>query len=70
MSHASGWSTSYIHHCRRERFADACVDKRDRFWGGSVMVLGGIALGVKALVIVVEGSMTAVRFRDDRCFLK
>ena len=49
---------------RGERFADACVDERDRFAGGSVVVWGGIAHGVKSQLIVVEGNMTTVRFRD------
>ena len=33
------------------RFADACVVERDRFGGGSVMVWGGIAHGIKSQLI-------------------
>ena len=50
---------------RGERFADACVVERDRFGGGSVMVSGGIAHGIKSQLIIVAGNMTAVRFRDE-----
>ena len=50
---------------RGERFADACVVERDRFGGGSVMVCGGIAHGIKSQLIIVAGNMTAVRYRDE-----
>ena len=48
-----------------ERFAGACVVERDRFGGGSVMVWGGIAHGIKSQFIIVAGNMTAVRYRDE-----
>ena len=50
---------------RGERFADACVFEKDRYGGGSVMVLGGILHGVKSPLIVVPGNLIAVRFRDE-----
>ena len=50
---------------RGERFADACVVERDRFGGGSVMVWGGIAHGIKSQLIIVAGNMTAVRYRIE-----
>ena len=54
-----------VYRRRGERFADACVHERDRFGSGSIMVWGGIAHGVKLQLIVVEGDMTAVRYRDE-----
>ena len=48
-----------------ERFANACVVERDRFGGGSVMVWGGIAHGIKSQLIIVAGNMTAVMYRDE-----
>ena len=45
-----------------ERFADACVVEQDRFGGGSVMVWGGIAHGMKSQLIIVAGNMIAVRY--------
>ena len=50
---------------RGERFADACVVERDRFWGDSVLVWGGIAHGIKSQLIIVAGNMTAARYRDE-----
>ena len=39
--------------------------QRDWFGGGSVMVWGGIAHGIKSQLIIVAGNMTAVRYRDE-----
>ena len=44
---------------RGERFADNCLIKRDRFGGGSVMVLGGILGRRKTNLIVVQGNLNA-----------
>ena len=33
--------------------------------GGSVIVWGGIAHGIKSQLIIVAGNMTAVRYRDE-----
>ena len=54
-----------VYRRRGERFADACVVERDRFGGGSVMVWGGIAHGIKSQLIIVAGNMTAVSYRDE-----
>ena len=54
-----------VYRRRGERFADACVVERDRFGGGSVMVWGGIAHGIKSQLIIVAGNMTAVGYRDE-----
>ena len=54
-----------VYRRREERFADACVVERDRFGGGSVIVWGGIAHGIKSQLIIVAGNMTAVRYRDE-----
>ena len=48
-----------------ERFADACIDEWDRFGGGSIRVWEDIAQGVKSQLIVLEGNMIAVRYRDE-----
>ena len=50
-----------------ERYSDACVREVDRFGGGgggSVMVWGGISHGVKMHLVVIQGNLTAVRYRD------
>ena len=41
----------------QKRFADTCVDETDRFGGGSIMVRGDIAHGVKSHLIAVEGNI-------------
>ena len=45
-----------VYRRRGERFADG---------GGSVMVWGGIAHGIKSQLIIVAGNMTAVMYRDE-----
>ena len=55
----------HVYRRRGERFADICIDGRDRFWGSSVLVWGGIACGVKSHLIVVEGNLIAVSYRDE-----
>ena len=67
---ADGRHRVYRRRCRvyrrpGERFADACVVEWDRFGGGSVMVWGGIAHGIKSQLIIVAGNMTAVRYMDE-----
>ena len=46
-------------------YTDAFVNERDRFGGGCITVWGGIALGVKSLLIFGEGNMTAVRYNVE-----
>ena len=49
-----------------ERYYDVCVREVDRFGGGgSVMVWGGISHGVKTPLVVIQGNLTAVRYRDQ-----
>jgi len=48
-----------------ERFVDACVVERDRFGGGSIMIWGGIAHGLKTPLIVLRENLTGIRYRDQ-----
>ena len=48
-----------------ERYADACVIEHDRFGGESVMVWGSIAYGFKSPLVVINGIMNAVKYRDE-----
>lgn len=49
-----------------ERYADCNIRQVDKFGGGSLMVWGGISFnGRTELVIVRNGSLTAVRYRDE-----
>lgn len=54
-----------VYRRRGERFADACVLEHDRFGGGSVMVWAGISHGLKTPLVIVNGNLTAVRYRDE-----
>ena len=48
-----------------ERYSDACVVQRTRFGGGSVMVWGGITCHDRTPLYVIQGNLTAVRYRDE-----
>ena len=48
-----------------DRFVDACVREHDRYGGGSVMVWGGIHLRGRTPLHLVQGNLTAVRYRDE-----
>lgn len=50
---------------RGERFAGCCVTEVDRFGGGSVMVWGGICGGNRTRLVVVNGTLTSQRYRDE-----
>ncbi len=47
-----------------ERYNANCVIERDRFGGGGVMVWGGICHGRKTPLVVIDGTLTAARYRD------
>ena len=54
-----------VYRRRGERFKDACVIETDgRFGGGSIMLWGGVAHGLKASPIVVNGNLNAIQYRD------
>lgn len=49
-----------------ERYADCCIAQHDRFGGGSVMVWAGISIDYHTdLYVIDNGSLTAVRYRDE-----
>lgn len=51
---------------RGERHADACTTETDRFGGGvSVMVWAGITGSHRTDLVVVQGNLTAARYRDE-----
>ena len=49
-----------------ERYADCNIMEYDRYGGGSIMVWGGICLsGRTDLYVFDQGTLTAMRYRDD-----
>lgn len=48
-----------------ERFSDPCVIERRAFGGGSVMVWGGITATGRTALQLVNGNLTAARYRDE-----
>ena len=47
-----------------ERYSDACVIQRRPYGGGSVIVWGGITAHGRTPLVVVDGSLTGIRYRD------
>ena len=47
-----------------ERFHNSCVIKRPPFCGGSVMVWGGITSHGRTALVVVDGTLTGIRYSD------
>ena len=55
-----------VYRSKNERYADACVEQRDRFGGGaSVMVWGEISNGQRTALVPIQGNLNAVKYRDD-----
>ena len=50
---------------RGERFTDKCVYESDRLGGGSVMVWAGICHDGYTQLKIVQGTLNAVKYRDD-----
>ena len=63
LSHSDGRARVYRR--QNERYADCCVQERDRFGGGSVMEWAGIASRRRINLVSVDGTLTAVRYKDN-----
>ena len=48
-----------------ERFIGATITEHERHGGGSVLVWGGIRLNNRTPLYVIEGNLTAQRYRDE-----
>ena len=48
-----------------ERFHDSCVIQRRSLGGGSVMVWSGISSRGRTALVVVYGTLTGIRYRDE-----
>ena len=51
---------------RNERLADPCINETDRYGGGaSLMVWGGISGLYCTDLVVIQGNLNGVRYRDE-----
>lgn len=48
-----------------ERFADNCVLQRSMMRGGSVMVWGGISYTARTNLVIINGNLTGIGYRDE-----
>ena len=48
-----------------EIYANTCVREYGRFGGGSVMVWGGISHGFKTPLVVINGALNGLGYRDN-----
>ena len=53
-----------VYRRRNERYADCCVIEGHRLGGGSVMVWCGIAYGRRTQLHIIQGNLSAIRYRD------
>lgn len=54
-----------VYRRRNERFAPCCIREADRFGGGSVMVWGAISHTGRTPLVIIRGTLTAARYRDE-----
>lgn len=54
-----------VYRCYKERFANNCDAQVDRFRGGNVTVRGAISYGGRSEHLVLTGSLTDVRYRNE-----
>lgn len=54
-----------VYRRRGERFAECCVQQRDRQRRASVMVWGGISFHNKTQLVVVNGNLNAARYQQE-----
>ena len=51
---------------RNERLADPCISETDKYGGGaSLMVWGGISGWHRTDLVVIQGNLNGVRYRDE-----
>ena len=53
-----------VYRRKGERYANNCIQERDRNRGGSIMVWGGISFTGRTELVLVNGNMNALYYRD------
>ena len=54
-----------VYRRRGERYLDDCVERRDAYGGGSVMIWAEINSRHKIDLVFINGRLTGVRYRDE-----
>lgn len=54
-----------VYRRNNERFARNCIQEVDSFGGGSVMVWAAISHTGRSTLVLINGSLTALRYRDE-----
>ena len=59
----------HVHRLRGERLAPCCLQEHDRYGGGSVLVWAAIWHSGRSPLCIVDGMLTAQKYRDEFCCL-
>ena len=54
-----------VRRCHGKRFIDATVQEKVTFGGCSIMVLGAFSLHHRSSLYLINGNVSAVRYRDE-----
>lgn len=54
-----------VYRRQNERYAQCCVEERNRYGGGSVMVWAGITTLDRTDLIIIDGNLNGERYRDE-----
>ena len=54
-----------VRRLKNERYADCCILEHDRYGGGSLMVWAGIWFNGRTEIVIIHGTMTAVRYLNE-----
>jgi transposase-like protein len=54
-----------VRRLKNERYADCCILEHDRYGGGSLMVWAGIWWNDRTEIVIIRGTMTAVRYLNE-----
>ncbi len=54
-----------VYRRKGERYQDVCVERKDAYDSGSVIILGGISYNRRTDPVIVNGNLNALRYRDE-----
>ena len=50
---------------KNERYADCCILEHDCYQGGSLMVWAGIWFNGRTKMVIIHGTLTAIRYSNE-----